>query len=67
MKQIDFKKELLVTELIEKFRKQNNEVIPGDWKCVGIQVYFVDEEEDIMASPGLYSTGFNKKDYECDE
>lgn len=57
-------KELLLKDFAENFKKQTNELMPGDWKVVGIQVYIVEEEQDILASPGIYSKGFDKSDFE---
>jgi hypothetical protein len=64
MKEIDFRDGLPIQDLIEKFRAQTKDLIPGDWKFVGIQFHFVEEEMDILASPGFYSKGFDKEDFE---
>jgi uncharacterized protein (DUF433 family) len=61
------RKGITVEELYESFKKQTEEMIPGKWQFVGIQFYLVDEEQDIMASPGIYSKDFDKEYYENDD
>lgn len=58
--------DLTVRELAESFRKKTVDMIPGNWKVVGIQFYMVEESEDILAAPGFYSKGFKKEDYDHD-
>jgi hypothetical protein len=57
---------LTVKELAESFKQQTEAVMPGKWKLVGIQVYLVEEELEVLAAPGLYSKGFEKENYEVD-
>jgi len=57
---------LTMKELCESFRKQTEAVMPGKWKLVGIQVYLVEEEQDVLSAPGFYSKGFDKENYEVD-
>jgi hypothetical protein len=57
------RKGITVEELYESFKKQTEELIPGNWQFVGIQFYLVEEEQDIMASPGIYSKDFDKEKY----
>ncbi|MCK9458719.1 MAG: hypothetical protein M0R80_03705 [Proteobacteria bacterium] len=61
------RKGITVEELYESFKSQTEGVMPGKWQFVGIQFYFVDEERDIMASPGIYSKDFDKEYYENDD
>jgi hypothetical protein len=63
MKEIDLKPSLTIVEMAETFRKQSQEMIPGEWKFVGVRFYFVNDD-DILSSPGVYSKGFEKEDYE---
>ena len=67
MKEIleSLRSDLTVRELAETFRKKTGAIVPGNWKVVGIQFYLVEESEDILATPGFYSNGFKKEDYEC--
>lgn len=67
MKEISLREGITVSELLENFLKQTQEMIPGKWKFVGIQFYLVDEEEDILSAPGIYSKGFDKANYEGDQ
>lgn len=64
MKELIFPNNMTILELVDTFKKQSNSVITGEYKFVGIQVYLIDEENDIMAAPGLYSRDFNKEDFE---
>ncbi len=45
--------------------KKTADVVPGNWKVVGIQIYMVEESEDTLAALGLYSKDFKKENYEC--
>lgn len=56
-----------VEELFETFKKQTESMMPGKWQFVGIQFYFVEEEQDILASPGIYSKDFDRERYEVGE
>lgn len=42
-------------------------VDPKKVKCKGIQMYFVDEENDILMQSGLFVSGFDINDYGGDE
>jgi hypothetical protein len=66
MKEVNFRDGTTITELVDTFKKQSSSVIHGEYKLVGIQVYLVNEEDDILASPGMYSKDFNKEDFEDD-
>lgn len=57
---------LTVSELAEEFRKQTSNMVPGDWKVVGIRFYLLEESEDILATPGFYSKDFKKEDYDLE-
>ncbi len=57
---------ITVMELFETLKKQTESMVPGKWQFVGIQVCLVDEEQDIMAAPGIYSKDFDKEKYEDD-
>ena len=63
MKEIVLKAGLTVAEMAETFRKQSQEMIPGEWTLVGVRFYFVNSD-DILSSPGIYSKGFEKEEYE---
>jgi len=65
MKEIleSLRSDLTVRELVESFRKKTSGMVPGNWKVVGVQVYLVEESEDILATPGFYSKGFKKENY----
>ena len=65
MKEILLRSDLTVRELAESFRKKTDDMVPGNWKVVGIQFYLVEESEDILAAPGFYSKDFKKENYEC--
>ncbi len=67
MKEIleSLRSELTVRDLAESFRKKTADVVPGNWKVVGIQIYMVEESEDTLAALGLYSKDFKKENYEC--
>ena len=58
--------DLTVRELAESFRKQTAGMVSGNWKVVGIQVYLIEESDDILAAPGFYSKDFKKEDYDHD-
>lgn len=58
--------DLTVRELAEYFRKQTAGMVSGNWKVVGIQVYLIEESDDILATPGFYSKDFKKEDYDHD-
>ena len=55
--------EFTVRELAESFRKKTDAMVPGNWKVVGIQVYMVEDSEDMLAAPGFYSKDFKKENY----
>jgi hypothetical protein len=63
MKQIELKEGITVAELQEKFLKQTKALMPGEWKFVGIEFYLINEETDVLATPGVYSKDFNKDEY----
>jgi len=60
------KEGLTMKELCDSLQKQTEAVMPGKWKLVGIQVFFVEEELDVLSAPGIYSNGFDKENYEVD-
>ena len=59
MNEIIVKKDMTVKEFTDKFRVMVNDMSPATWKLVGIKVFFYDEENEIYASPGIYTKGFD--------
>lgn len=55
---------ITVMELFETLKKQTESLMPGKWQFVGTQFHLVDEEQDIMAAPGIYSKDFDREKYE---
>ena len=69
MKEIleSLRKGLTVDELAETFRKKTADIVPGDWKVVGVRFYLLEECQDVLATPGFYSKDFNKDAYDRGE
>jgi hypothetical protein len=57
----------MIPSIVASLETQTKNIMPGNWKFVGIQIFLVNEDDDIMASPGIYSKAFKKEDYETDE
>jgi len=58
------RKGITVEEISETFRKQTEGLMPGKWQFVGLQFHFVEEEQYLLASPGIYSKDFDREKYE---
>jgi len=58
---------LTVKELCDEFMKSTQGVMPGNWKLVGIQVFILEEDSEVLASPGFFSRGFDRSNYEGGE
>ena len=51
----------------DEFMKSTKGVMPGNWKLVGIQVFILEEEAEVLATPGFYSRGFDRANYGGEE
>lgn len=61
------RKGLTIEELAETLRKKTADLVPGEWKVVGIRFYMLEEAQDVLATPGFYSKDFDKDSYDQGE